>query len=203
MSLMVSSPGPKRVISGPMSDRHQARTNRSPLLVTLFCAGLAACGGAPPPASVTAEKPAIEAATAPEEPAAPGVDQAAAEACFATAGAKRAKFSGEPEKITVKHVLVKYKAAKNASETVTRSRAEACLRAIEARDKVREGADFADVVKEYSDEDGAATREGSVGEVERKDLEKPFADAAFELGLNQMSDVVETPFGFHVILRSK
>jgi len=179
-----------------MSDRIHART--TPVLVTLFCAGLAACGGAPPPVSA----PAVEAEPAPEEPT-PGVDQAAADACFATAGAKRAKFSGEPDKITAKHVLVKYKNAKNASENVTRSRAEACLRAIEARDKVRDGGDFAEVVKEYSDEDGAATREGSIGDVERKDLEKPFADAAFELGVNQMSDVVETPFGFHVILRSK
>ena len=58
-------------------------------------------------------------------------------------------------------------------------------------------------MKEYSEEPGAATREGSIGSVERNDLQKPFADAAFELGVNQLSDVVETESGFHVILRSE
>jgi parvulin-like peptidyl-prolyl isomerase len=114
-----------------------------------------------------------------------------------------AKFSGEPPKITVKHVLVKYKGSKRADDKIARSRGEACLRAIEARDKVRNGDDWDAVVKDYSDEAGAATRGGSIGAVERKDVAKPFADAAFELKPNQMSDVVETEFGFHVILRTE
>ena len=98
---------------------------------------------------------------------------------------------------------MKFKGAKNAADTVTRSRNEACLRAIEARDKVRAGEDFEAVVKAFSEEPGAATRGGSIGSVERKDLAKPFADAAFELSVNQISDVVETDFGFHVILRNQ
>jgi parvulin-like peptidyl-prolyl isomerase len=132
-----------------------------------------------------------------------GPDTAAVEACLAAAGAKRARFSGEPAKVTVRHVLVKYKGAKNAKDDITRSREQACLRAVEARDKIRGGADFGEIVKQYSDEPGAATREGSIGAVERKDVAKPFADAAFELSLNQMSDVVETEFGFHLIFRSE
>src|SRR5204863_362224 len=100
----------------------------------------------------------------------------AATACLAAANAGRAKSSFEPPKIGVKHVLVKYKGAKKADGAVTRTREEACLRAIEARDKVREGADFDDVVKQYSEEPGAASRGGSIGSVERTDLAKPFAD---------------------------
>ena len=103
----------------------------------------------------------------------------------------------------MRHVLVKHKAAKNAPETVTRSREEACLRALEARDKMLAGADFDAIVTEYSDEKGAADRRGSLGSVERAEVAPPFADAAFELSIGQMSDVVETDFGFHLILRSE
>ena len=70
-------------------------------------------------------------------------------------------------------------------------------------DKVREGADWDEVVKQYSEEPGAATRSGTVGTVERSELAKPFADAAFELSVNQLSDVVETEFGFHIIIRTE
>jgi hypothetical protein len=162
---------------------------------------LAACASNPPPPAPHPEAPAATAA--PSAEAAPKVDKAAVDQCFATANAKRAKFSGEPPKVGVKHVLVKYKGSKNAAAGVTRTREEACLRAIEVRDKIRQGADWDATVKEYSDETGAATRGGSLGSVERKDLAKPFADAAFELSVNMLSDVVETEFGFHVIFRNE
>ena len=100
-------------------------------------------------------------------------------------------------------MLVKYYGAKGAKPAIARSREEACLRAIEARDKLRGGADFSKMVIEYSEEPGAASREGSVGSVERSDLVRPFADAAFELDIGQLSDVVESDFGFHVIVRTE
>ena len=115
----------------------------------------------------------------------------------------RERKKGEPEKITVKHVLVKYAGSKNAPASVTRTREEACLRALQARDAVRGGADFEVVVKDYSDEAGAVSRGGSLGSVERKTLVPTFADAAFELASGELSDVVESPFGFHVILRTE
>jgi parvulin-like peptidyl-prolyl isomerase len=70
-----------------------------------------------------------------------------------------------------------------------------------ARDELRAGADFVEIVKKYSDEPGAASRSGSIGFVERKDVAPPFADAAFELHTKEFSDIVETDFGFHVIMR--
>jgi hypothetical protein len=135
--------------------------------------------------------------------AAPGssAPSPAAAACFALAGVKRQRNPNEPGKILVRHVLVQYAGSKNARSPVTRSRDEACLRALQARDELRAGADFVEVVKKYSDEPGAASRSGSIGNVERKDLAPPFADAAFELHMKEFSDVVESDFGFHVIMR--
>jgi NIMA-interacting peptidyl-prolyl cis-trans isomerase 1 len=163
---------------------------------------LAACASPPPPVAQEPAAPATTAAPA-DTSAADAANAKAAEMCLLTAAAKRARFSGEPAKITVKHILVKHKTAKNPAPGVTRSREEACLRAIEVRDKIRGGADFDALVKEYSEELGAVSRGGSIGSVERKDLAKPFADAAFELGVHQLSDVVESESGFHVIVRTE
>ena len=155
-----------------------------------LCASLAlgavviACGGAPSRGA--------------SSPSSPG---SAAEQCLAIADAKRARNPAEPDRISVKHVLVKYAGAKNAPESITRTREQACLRAEEALAKLKEGTSFADVVATYSDESGAATREGSIGTIERGDVAPPFADAAFELKMKEVSEVVESPFGFHVILR--
>ena len=139
------------------------------------------------------------AAPAPTTPAA----DSPAEKCFALAGAKREKSPTEPAKITMRHVLVVYTGAKNARATTPRTREQACLRALEARDELRGGAEFPEVVKKFSDEPGAATRDGMVGTVERKDIAAPVADAAFELHPKEFSDVVESPFGFHVIMRTE
>ncbi|MDI1450556.1 peptidylprolyl isomerase [Polyangium sp. 6x1] len=173
--------------------------------VTLLAATLlVACGGAAPEPVTPAEKAPEKVAEAPKPEAAPaGPDAEKAAQCIATANAQRAKFSGEPPKVTVKHILVRYAGSKNADASMKRTREEACLRAMEARDKLREGADFDEMVKEYSEEPGAASRGGSVGEIERSMVVKNFADAAFELSVNQMSDVVETEFGFHLIVRSQ
>jgi len=149
---------------------------------------LAACGSA---SSTTAQT------------RAPSADDSPAGKCLAIADAKRERKPDEPSRITVKHVLVKWSGAKNAPAGLARTREDACLRALEARSKLEQGASFADVVKEYSDDPGAAAIEGLVGQIERRDVAAPFADAAFELARGEVSYVVETPSGFHVILRSE
>jgi hypothetical protein len=129
--------------------------------------------------------------------------EGAAEHCLAIAGARHARRPDEPAKITAQHILVKYAGAKKASASITRTREQACLRAEEARAKLEQGTSFADVVSAYSEEPGAATRAGSLGPIERSNVVPPFADAAFELHAGEVSQVVETDFGFHVILRTE
>lgn len=69
--------------------------------------------------------------------------------------------------------------------------------------KLKGGADFTDVVREYSDEPGAAERGGALGEFKRDRMVRSFSDAAFALQPDELSGVVETPFGFHVIMRTR
>ena len=158
------------------------------LLATTFVSSAFACGGAP---SGAVSAPGSKTSNS----------ESAAERCLASADAKRERKASEPDRISVKHVLVRYAGAKRTPEAVTRTREQACLRAEEALTKLKEGMSFAQVVALYSDESGAATREGSIGAIERRDVAPAFADAAFELGIKEVSAVVETPFGFHVILR--
>lgn len=163
------------------------------VLASFVTVAMLACGGAPSPAA-----PATLAGRAPSAAA----DTPAAK-CLAIAGAKRERRADEPAKIGAKHVLVKYAGAKKAPDSVTRTREDACLRAQEARAQLEKGVSFAEVVRIYSDEPGATTREGSLGPIERTQVVPPFADAAFELHAGEVSHVVETDFGFHVIMRTE
>jgi peptidyl-prolyl cis-trans isomerase NIMA-interacting 1 len=108
-----------------------------------------------------------------------------------------------PDTIIAQHVLVIYKGAKRAPKTITRSKPDAKARAAEALAKIQAGAAFEDIVKAYSDDAGSVDRLGSLGKFHRDDMEPAFSAAAFALQPGQVSDVVETPFGFHVIKRTQ
>ena len=110
----------------------------------------------------------------------------------------------EPDRVTASHILVAYQGAMRASPQVTRSKAEARARAVELRDRLRLGTlDFREAAVSFSDDPGSASRKGALGTFARASMVKPFADAAFALAPGEISDVVETDFGFHIIWREE
>jgi peptidyl-prolyl cis-trans isomerase SurA len=104
------------------------------------------------------------------------------------------------EKIHARHVLVRYKGAKNAPATIRRTREQALKIAVEAQQKLSQGQDFAMIAKKYS-EDGSKDKGGDIGSPGRGRLAAPFEDALWALKVGELSTVVETEFGFHVIQR--
>lgn len=113
----------------------------------------------------------------------------------------RTAVATQAEEIRARHILVMHDGSKAKPEAVQRTREQALARAKECLQKLRAGGDFAELVAEYSDEPGAAERDGDLGMFRRDVMIKAFSDAAFELEVREISEVVETPYGFHIIQR--
>jgi peptidyl-prolyl cis-trans isomerase D len=99
-----------------------------------------------------------------------------------------------PECRTARHVLIKL--PDGASDE---QKAEAEKKINLVLERVRKGEDFSKVAREESDDPGSASEGGDLQCVQRGKMVKPFEDALFALAPGQISDVVKTQFGYHVI----
>ena len=77
------------------------------------------------------------------------------------------------------------------------------LRAEEALAKANKGEEFGKLAGEYSDDVRSSRNQGQLGRFARRGMVKPFSDAAFALKPGQLSAIVETPFGYHIIKRTE
>ncbi len=79
------------------------------------------------------------------------------------------------------------------------ARSQARLRIDDIHAQLLQGADFAELARTYSDDQASQARGGSLGFVRRGELVPAFEEMAFQLAQDQLSDVVETVFGYHVM----
>jgi len=103
------------------------------------------------------------------------------------------------EQVKASHILLMY--AGSSRSSATRSKTEALTQIQELKSKLDAGADFAELARQHSD-CPSKSRGGDLGSFGKGQMVKPFEVTAFGLAVGQTSDVVETDFGYHLILRT-
>ena len=98
-----------------------------------------------------------------------------------------------PKTVDARHILVK--AGQNAdAEAVEKAK----TRALDILKKAREDNDFAELAKQYS-EGPTKVKGGYLGAFKYEDMVQPFSDKAFSMKAGEISDLVRTQFGWHII----
>ena len=106
------------------------------------------------------------------------------------------------EQMTASHILIQYKGADRADPTVTRTKEEAKTQIESIQKQLTSGANFQTLAKKVSD--GPSKKlAGSLGVIQRGQMVEPFETAAFALAQGQLSEIVETTFGYHIIKADK
>jgi peptidyl-prolyl cis-trans isomerase D len=99
----------------------------------------------------------------------------------------------QPKQVKARHILFRVdEEAPKEKEEEARKKAETVL------EKARKGDDFAELAKEYS-EGPSGSRGGDLGYFAEGKMVKPFEEAAFALKNGEISDLVQTKFGLHII----
>ncbi len=97
-----------------------------------------------------------------------------------------------PEKEEIAHIF-------RNPKTSSAAKAKAKVFAESILDSIKHGSDFAAMAKKYSEDPGSAAHGGDLGFVKKGVFYPEFESAAFALQPGQISDVVESPVGFHII----
>ncbi|MBE3072931.1 MAG: peptidylprolyl isomerase [Acidobacteria bacterium] len=100
----------------------------------------------------------------------------------------------EPEAVQASHILIRFpEKADEAAKKQARARAETVMKQVKA------GGNFAALAKEFSQDPGSAANGGDLGFFPKGQMVPAFDATAFSLKPGQISGIVETPFGYHII----
>ena len=108
----------------------------------------------------------------------------------------KAQFGQRPATVSFNQVVLAPRASDSARATA-RKKAEDILL------KLRQGGDFETLAKQNSEDPGSRERGGDLGWFRQGDMVKEFSDVAFAMQPGQISGIVESPFGFHIIKLDK
>jgi len=94
---------------------------------------------------------------------------------------------------SVRHILLMTQGKTDQEKAAARAKIEGLLA------KARAGADFAELAKTYSEDPGSKANGGLYENFPRGQMVKSFEDAAFSVPVGQLSGVIETPYGYHIL----
>lgn len=106
---------------------------------------------------------------------------------------KHPEFFNRREKVRIRHIMISGDGSGNLSK-----KGEALVRIQAILKKILEGGNFAALALEYSD-DSSSAQGGDLGYLERDQIIKPIAEAAFSLKSGEVSDILETHLGYHLV----
>jgi peptidyl-prolyl cis-trans isomerase D len=104
-----------------------------------------------------------------------------------------------PEQVKVSHILIKTPLPGPDGKVDEKGVAEAQRRAEDLLKQLKGGAKLEDLAKKYSEDSGSAKEGGSLGWIGRGQTVAEFEKTAFSLSKGQISDLVKSSYGFHII----
>lgn len=99
-----------------------------------------------------------------------------------------------PEQVQASHILIRV--PRDADDKVREQKRKLAEKVLE---EARAGKDFAKLATQYSDDKASVPKGGDLGYFKRGTMVPEFEKVAFSLHPGELSDIVETPFGFHII----
>ncbi len=98
-----------------------------------------------------------------------------------------------PEKVTVRHILIKTQGKPKEQWPALKAKAEDLLKQIQG------GGDFGELAKKNSEDPGSAVKGGALDPIVRGQTVPAFEQSAFSLKPGQLSNIVETEYGYHIL----
>ena len=105
-------------------------------------------------------------------------------------------------RVQVRHIVIAWAGARGANAALRRTREEAWIEISKIQEQLQEGADFATLAESRSD-GPSGKKGGALGVIEPGQMHAIFQAAAFSLAEEEISPIIETPFGFHIIERQE
>jgi peptidyl-prolyl cis-trans isomerase D len=98
-----------------------------------------------------------------------------------------------PERVQVRHIILKTTGKSPEEDVKIKATAEDLLK------QIKSGGDFAELARKNSEDPGSATKGGDLGWIARGQTVKPFEDTAFSLKPKEISGLVKTEYGYHIL----
>lgn len=102
------------------------------------------------------------------------------------------EYTGK-ENATVRHILLLTQGKSDAEKQEIRKKMKDIL------DRAKAGEDFAELAREYTEDPGSKENGGLYEEFTKGQMVKPFEEASFSVPVGEISDIVETQYGYHIL----